>query len=343
MKFARSCAALVFALTASLALLPTSASAETKLKMTLNWKFEGPQAWFFLAQEKGYFKAEGLDVQIDSGEGSAASIPKVASGAYDVGYGDLGAIIEMASKFPASAPVAVYMMYNVTPYVVAVKANSPYKTLKDFEGHTLGGPGNDAALKLFPVVAKAAGVDSSKVNITNMAPNLREQMLMRDQIDGAFGFMLTVAFSAKAIGIDPDKELRFIKYADSGVDSYSNTLFFSQQIVKNHPEVVQGFLRAVNRAIKEVIANPEPGLDLVMKRDPLLNRNIERERLIATYKLQMSSPEIARIGLGDVDDVRLKRNIDLIVSTSNLTRTPALTEVFDRRFLPPRSERPSKL
>lgn len=339
MKLARTCSALLFALTASVALLPGAASAQTKIKMVLNWKYEGAQAWFFHAQDKGYFKAEGLDVEIDQGEGSAASIPKVASGAYQAGFGDLNALIDLAAKQPAVAPVAVYMIYNVTPFVVAVKSTSPIKTLKDLEGKTVGGPANDAALKLFPLVAKQAKVDTSKVGITNMTPNLREQMLLRDQVDAAFGYTLTVTFAAKGIGMNPDKDLRFINYADYGIDSYSNAIFFSQQFIKDNPKAVQGFLKALNRAINEVVANPEAGMDAVMKREPLLKRDIEKEKLLATFKSQMSHPEIARIGLGDVDDERLKRNIASVVELGQLSRSPAPAEVFNRSFLPPRAER----
>ena len=58
------------------------AQAQTRIKMVLNWKYQGPQAWFFIAQDRGYFKAEGLDVEIDQGEGSSAPIAKIAAGAY---------------------------------------------------------------------------------------------------------------------------------------------------------------------------------------------------------------------------------------------------------------------
>ena len=97
-------------------------AAQTKLKLILNWKYQGPQAWFFIAQDKGYFKAEGLEVEIDQGEGSAASIIKVASGAYNVGFGDINALIDLASKKPAEAPLAVYMMYNTPPFTIAAIA-----------------------------------------------------------------------------------------------------------------------------------------------------------------------------------------------------------------------------
>ncbi|GAA5236320.1 ABC transporter substrate-binding protein [Verticiella sediminum] len=319
------------------------AVAATDIKMVLNWKYQGPQAWFFMAQDKGYFKDEGLNVTIDQGEGSAASVIKVASGAYDAGFGDVNALIDMAAKRPESAPVAVYMMYNTPPFVIAVKADSPIKTPKDLEGRTVGGPANDAALKLFPVFAKTAGVDAGAVKISNMAPNLREQMLLRDQVDAVFGYINTVAFSARLVGLDPDKDLRFIKYGDHGMDLYSNTIVFSRKFVQEHPEAVSGLLRAVNRALNETVADPDAAMDYVMKREPLLNREIEKERLLATLQVEMNHPEIKTIGFGDVDPERLKRTIAVGVQANELPRTPEPGEIFDNRFLPARDQRASSL
>jgi len=328
---------------AALAVTPLAAQAQTKIKMVLNWKYQGPQGWFFLAQDKGYFKAEGLDVEIDQGEGSSASITKVASGAYQAGFGDINALISLSATRPAEAPVAVYMIYNTPPFTIVVKKDSPIKTPKDLEGKTVGGPANDGALKLFPAFSKVASIDASKVNITNMAPNLREQMLQRGQVDAIFGFTNTVYFSAKLIGIDPEKDLRFINYADYGMDLYSNAVVFSRSFVKENPKAVAGFVKAVNRAINDSLANPEAAMDAVMKREPLLKRDIEKERLMATIKSEMSHPEIAKIGFGDVDPARLKRAIAMVAEANSLPRTPSNDEVFDRSFLPPRADRASKL
>jgi NitT/TauT family transport system substrate-binding protein len=326
-----------------LAAAPLTAAAQTKIKMVLNWKYEGPQAWFFLAQDKGYFKAEGLDVEIDQGEGSAASVPKVASGAYQAGFGDLNALADLASKRPADAPVAVYMIYNTPPFTIVVKQDSPIKTPKDLEGKTVGGPANDGALKLFPAFAKLASVNASKVGITNMAPNLREQMLMKGQVDAVFGYVTTVSFSAKAMGLDPAKDLRFIRYGDHGMDLYSNAVFFSRSFVKENPKAVSGFVKALNRAIKEVLADPDAGINYVMQREPLLKREVEKEKLLATLRNDMNHPEVAKIGLGDVDEARLKRAIGIVVEANELPRTPAPSEIFDRSFLPARADRPSRL
>ena len=339
----RLAGALGIALGLALATLPAPAAAQTRIKMVLNWKYEGPQAWFFLAQDKGYFKEEGLDVEIDQGEGSAASIPKVASGAYQAGFGDLNALIDLSSKRPADAPVAVFMIYNTPPFTLVVKQDSPIRSPRDLEGKTVGGPANDAALKLFPAYARLAKIDASKVNITNMAPNLREQMLVRGQVDAVFGFITTVTFSARAMGMDPAKDLRFIRYGDSGMDLYSNAVFFSRSFVKDNPKAVQGFVRALNRAIKDVIADPVAGVEYTLKREPLLKREVEREKLLATLRNDMNHPEIGRIGLGDIDPERLKRAIAIVHEANQLPRLPAPEEVFDRGFLPARAERPAKL
>src|SRR5579863_1691744 len=117
--------ALSLVLTAGFA---TSAQAQTKIRLVLNWKYEGPQGMFFLAQDRGYFKQAGLDVTFDQGNGSGAAVPQVANGAYDMGFGDINALIELAAKKPDEAPVGVFMIYDRPPFTVAVKTDSPIKT-----------------------------------------------------------------------------------------------------------------------------------------------------------------------------------------------------------------------
>src|SRR5712671_3100296 len=303
----------------------------------------GPAGMFFLAEDRGYYKAEGLEVTLDQGNGSGAAVPLVANGTYDAGFGDINALIELAAKKPDDAPIAVYVMFNQPPFTVAVKADSPIKSPKDFEGRTLGGAANDGALKLFPALCKLAKFDCSKVAITNFAPNLREQMLMQGQVDGAFGYVNTIRFSAKLAGIDPDKQMRFINYGDYGMDLYSNAIIVSKKLVKEKPEVVRGFVRALNKAVIDSLKDPKMAVAAVAKREPLINPAVELERFDATLKDEMNHPEIARIGLGNIDDTRLKKAIDILVDASQLPRTPKVEEIFTHEFLPPPADLPKAL
>jgi NitT/TauT family transport system substrate-binding protein len=322
--------------------LVTPAAAQTKLKLVLNWKYQGPQGMFFLADDRGYFKAEGLEVTLDQGNGSGAGVPLVANGTYDVAFGDINALIEFAAKKPEDAPVAVYVMFNQPPFTVAVKADSPIKSPKDFEGKTLGGAANDGALKLFPALCKLTKIDCSKVTITNMQPNLREQMLMQGQVDGVFGYVNTIRFSAKLMGVD-DKQLRYINYGDYGMDLYSNAIIVSKKLVKEKPEAVRGLVRAINRGLLDSLNDIDASVAAVAKREPLIKVPVERERFEATLKDEMNHPEIAKIGLGNVDPARLKTSIDILVDANGLPRTPTVDEIFTPAFLPPADELPKKL
>lgn len=339
----RGAAVAAVAVLACMMAAPGAAMAQTKLKMVLNWKYQGPQGFFFVAQDKGYFKAEGIDLEIDQGDGSATPIPKVASGTYDVGFGDINALIDFAAKRPADAPIAVYVMFNRPPFTVAVKADSPIKSPKDFEGRKLGGPANDGALKLFPALCKTAKIDCSKVDVTNMQPSLREQMLMQGQVDGIFGYVNTIRFSAKLIGIDPDKQMRFINYGDYGMDLYSNAIIVSKKLAKEKPEVVKGLLRAINKGVIDSLKDPRMSVASVVSREPLVKADVELERFYATVKDEMNHPEIARIGLGNVDKERLKKSIDILVEASQLSRTPTVDEIFTGEFLPPVADLPKSL
>jgi len=320
----------------------TPAAAETKLKMVLNWKYQGPQGWFFLAQDRGYFKAAGLDVTMDQGNGSGAPIPLVASGTYDVGFGDINALIQFAATKPAEAPIAVYVMYNQPPFTIAVRADSAIKTPKDLEGKTLGGAAGDGALKLFPAFCAIAKIDCTKIKITNMQPSLREQMLMKKEVDGVFGYVNTIRFSAKLMGV-ADKDIRYIKYGDYGMDLYSNAIIVSKKLTSENPTAVKGLIAAINHGLQDALKDPDAAIAAVVKREPLIKVKVERERFDATLKDEMNSPEIAKIGLGNVDPARLKKSIDILVTAEHLPRTPTLDEIYTSKFMPPAADLPHKL
>src|SRR6185503_4913736 len=150
-------------------------------------------------------------------------------------------------------------------------------------------------------------------------------------------------FSAKLSGINPEKEIRWVNYGDYGMDLYSNAIIFSKKFVKENPKAVQGFLRALNKAVVDTLKDPKTSVAAVIKREPLMKMDIELERMDATIKEEMNHPEIATIGLGDIDDARMKKAIDILVDANQLPRTPAVSEIFTREHLPPKADRPHKL
>ncbi len=327
-------------ITLALCLAAGAASAqEITIKLTLGWKTQGSDAAFFVAKDKGYFKQEGLNVVIDQGEGSGATVTRIMGGAYDAGFGDMNAIIQNASTRPADAPVMVYMLWNQPPFAIVSKTSAGIKTPKDFEGKTLGGAQGTPTTRMLPVFAKANNLDLAKIKLSNMAPNLQEPMLIQGQIDAALVFNITSYFNLVLNRQDPDKDFSFISFGDYGLDLYSNGLMVSQKLIKENPKAVAGLVRALNKAVIEVGKDQDLGMKAAVNYDNLIDEKVEKRRLQYSYEKLIVSPEMKEVGVGDLKDDRLKRTIGMVAAGYDLTRLPEPSEVFNRSFLPPKEER----
>ena len=326
----------LLSLTAFALSLAGPASADgIPIKFTLDWKIQGVHGWFYLAEEKGYFDAEGLDVTIDQGEGSAATVSRIMSGAYDAGFGDMNAIIQNAATNPDDAPVMVYQIYNQPPFAVLTKTGGAVESLASLEGLKVGAPPGSASTKLFPALASAAGFDADKVELISVKSNLQEQMLVQDQVSASLVFNVTSYLNILGIGMDPDKDFTWYPYGASGLDIYSNGVMVSPKLLEENPEAVRGLVNGIAKAMADVLVNPQEGIDIITATEPLSNGELEMKRLQFALDNLIFSDESKVNGIGAIDVERLTRSITTIKELYDLPETPEAEDVFDASFLPP--------
>lgn len=318
----------------------TTAQAQgTDIKFTLDWKFEGPAAPFLLAIDKGYFKAEGLNVTIDTGNGSRDTITRIGSGAYQMGFGDFNALIEFADDKKDIGLRAVMMIYERPPFaVIGRKSLGVTTSPKSLEGKTLGAPQADGAFGQWPVFQKVAKIDTSAIKLENVGFPVREPMLAQGKVQAIFGFSFSSVLNLKSQGVAAD-DISLILMAENGLDIYGNSILVSNDFAAKNPAAVRGFTKAMIAAMRDVVKDPSAAVDSVLKRNSVVTKPVELERLQMAIAQNFLTPAVKKNGFGGIEADKLARNIAVQREARNLKNPPAPDAVFDSSFLPPAAER----
>jgi NitT/TauT family transport system substrate-binding protein len=309
----------------------------TRLPITLNWKFYGVHGCLFLAQDRGYFKERGLDITLDAGDGSANVVNRLASGAYEIGFGDIGALIRFNVQNPDKKVRAIYQDAPSDLAVVTLKSRNIGKPA-DLEGRTLGAPVGDAAFRMFPAFVNATKINANSIKWEHMAANLREAMLIQGKVDAITANEQTAWSNLSTAGIK-NEDMVFIRFSEHGVNLINIGLMATDKIIRERPEIVRSVVAAANRGYQDCLANPEAALDALLKRDPLLKRDVERTRFLMNVTRMLRSPDVKEHGLGMFGKRELQDSIDIVAAAEKLPTKPTPDDIADMSFLPPAAER----
>ena len=321
------------AFTCAVCAAPLAWAQTTPLKFQLDWRFEGPAAMFLTPAAKGYFKDAKLDVTIDAGNGSGGTVTRVASGAYDIGFADMAALMEFhANNADApNKPVAVMMVYNDTPASVMALKKSGIHSPADLSGKKLGAPVFDAGRRAFPIFAKANAV--SGVQWIAMDPPLRETMLVRGDVDAITGFTFTSLLNLEARGVKA-ADVVVLPYPTYGVKLYGNAIIVSPKLIKENPAAIKAFLSAFAKGMKDVIANPAAAVADVKARDGIINMELETRRLQLAIDTAINSPNARAEGFGQATGPRLALMASQVSDAFNTKTRINADAVWNPSFLP---------
>lgn len=315
---------------------PAYAQAPAKdVRIMMDWLIQGTHAPFFIAEKKGYYKAEGLNVAIDSGKGATNVAVSVAGGAYQFGMVDLPSLINFNANNPKTPLVAVYLYFDSNPLAIVSRKSANIKTPADLNGKKIaGGPGTAIHDTINLLIKSNSNI---KINWIPVSPALYAPMLLRGEVDGIGGFVNSMIPGAIEAGIKRE-DLSALRYSDHGANLYGMALITTKQYADANPAVVKGLVKAVNRGLIDTIANPDEGLSILKARDPMMNLDIEKVRLSIALEL-INTPHVAKNGLSVVVPQRLQETIDGIVAMNKIANAPKPSDVYDPQFLPPVTER----
>ncbi|WP_231592504.1 ABC transporter substrate-binding protein [Pelagovum pacificum] len=317
--------------------LAAPALAQTDMPFALDWRFEGPSAPYFLAIDNGYFSDADLNVEITEGNGSLDAIPKVATGAFPVGFADINSLMRFLDQNPGAPVTAVMMIYDKPPFAVVGRKSLGIEEPADLEGSVLGAPPPDGAWAQFPIFAAENDLDMDAITVEEVGFPTREPMLAEEQVDSVTGFSFSSTLNLLRLGV-PEDDLTVLLMADHGVDLYGNAVIVNTDFAAENPEAVTAFLGAIAEGWKAAIADPDAAIVSLLERNPAADAELETQRLQMSIDDNVLTDYVAENGLGGIDEDRMAGAIEQTQTVYEFQNEPDAALYFDGSYLPPAEE-----
>ena len=314
------CAAIIALAASSLS------SAEDKVSLRLNWYLGGLHVPFYYGKDKGYYSAEGIDLTINEGRGSANTVQVVAAGSDTFGLADSSSVILTASK--GADIKSVMSLLNTTGYSVVSLAEANIKTPKDLEGKKVAVTPGDPLGQLLQALCKANGVDCNKINLVQVDPAAKVVTVLEKKADALLGGVDDQYFLIKYKGANPAA----MRYADFGGNIVGMTILTSGETLKKNPDLVKRFVRATVKSWEDAKKNPGAAVDAALKAKPDLNRQSTLDQLMVDIDLLDSKNSKGRIGWGAQAD--WDQTLALLRNYRDLQTDKTWTTFHTNEFLP---------
>jgi NitT/TauT family transport system substrate-binding protein len=301
------------------------AQALENVTLITDFGYNGRHAYFFVAIEKGYYRDAGLDVKVVRGQGSVDAIRQVGANNAIVGFADAGSLV--LARGNDQIPVKlVAIVYAKPPQAIFCRDDSGLKRPKDLEGASIANPAGGATVDMFPVYAKAAGFDASKVKWIVAGSDALPGLLASNRVPCVGQF--TVGEPLLRMQAAPAKLVRFA-FADAGVSFYGNGIIATDATIATKPDLVRRFVAATIRGMKDAFADPEAAGRIMNKYHPAIEVAVAKGETEAVAELaQVSGRE-----LGVIDPARIEETIEVVNSVFKLKTPVHVNDVYAPGFV----------
>jgi NitT/TauT family transport system substrate-binding protein len=273
-------------------LFTSVAGAQDKVSFRMNWYLGGLHVPFYYGKDRGFYAAEGIDVTLNEGRGSANTVQVVAAGSDTFGLADSSSVITTASK--GADVKSVMSLLNSTGFAVISMASTGIRTPKDLEGKRLAVSPGDPLGQLFQALAAVNKLDMSKISLVQVDPAAKVVSVLEKKADALLGGADDQYFLIKQRGIEPAA----LRFADHGANIVGMTVLTKSELIKSKPDLVRRFVRASARSWEEAKKNPGAAVDAALKVKPDLNRQSTLDQLMVDIELLDSPNSRGRIGWG---------------------------------------------
>ncbi|KON89352.1 ABC transporter substrate-binding protein [Sporosarcina globispora] len=242
-----------------------------KVTVVLDWTPNTNHTGLYVAKDKGYFKEEGLDVEIIM-PGEAGADQLTASGKADFGVSYQESITEARVQGVPLVSIAAVIQHNTSGFASPAEKN--IKSPKDFEGKTYGGWGAPVEKSVIDSLMKKENADVDKVSIVNMGDADFFTAVKRD-IDFAWIYYGWTGVEAELRG----EKINMVYLTDYSekLDYYTPVLATSEKMIADDPDTVKAFVKAASRGYEFAIDQPGEAADILLKNAPDLDSELVKK------------------------------------------------------------------
>lgn len=307
--------------------LAGSASAADDVSIRLNWYLVGFHAPIYMGVERGYFADEGINLTINEGRGSGVSTQVVGAKDDTFGISDAGTLMLAASK---GIPIKTIMSpMNISPFGVISREDAGIKTPKDLEGKKIAVSAGDALTQLFPAVLKANGLDESTVELVFVDPAGKIVSVLEKKADALLGSADAQFFQIEEKGV----KAAAMNFADVGVPTVGLTIIAHEDTIKNNPDMIRRFVKAMRRSFEEGVKDPDAAVAAAVKAKPDVSADALKGQLLVDLDLLHSEASKSG-GIGYAAASDWERTLELMKEYRELETDRTADSFYTNEFLP---------